>query len=33
MQNLSENFTVIAQEIKENLNDLQKNIEIVRGYL
>jgi hypothetical protein len=33
MQNVSENFTVIAQEIKENLNDLQKNMEIVRGYL
>lgn len=33
MQNLSENFTVIAQEIKENLNDLQKSMEIIRGYL
>lgn len=33
MQNLSENFTIIVQEIKENLNELQKNMEIVRGYL
>lgn len=33
MQNVSENFTVIVQEIKENLDNLQKHMEIVRGYL
>jgi|GEM_PF-6518195 hypothetical protein len=33
MQNVSENFTVILQEIKENLNNLKKDMEVIRGYL
>lgn len=33
MHNVPENFTVLVQEIKEDLNNLQKHAEVVRGYL